>query len=378
MGTRKKILFVSDIDLSKSNYAGNKNALLSLACYLGKNNEISLLNLHRNKSSSNCFSNVIHVPRYLNAIKRRVSSILGIPQKMISYKSSIFLSFITKILDIIYDYDYVFVEYLELHSAVRFIDYNKRVCDLHDLMHLRKQSFLKGGLDISVGLNVDSKEEADLINFFSKVLVIQEKEYEHLKSMGISSELILAKRSALDTQNHMPHCSSKEHDYFYLGFIGNSADFNIDALSYIYEVLWPALSNNKKIKLYVAGSVGSKITADLPIGIEYIGFVDDLSDFYGNIDLLINPIRFGSGLKTKNIESFSYGVPVLTTLCGAEGMESMLGRGLDTFYDEYEFVKKIEKISSSKISNNDIKMAYEELFGAKVCYKALEDSIYGI
>ncbi|EGU8351400.1 hypothetical protein GIU28_25095, partial [Vibrio parahaemolyticus] len=75
MGTRKKILFVSDIDLSKSNHAGNKNALLSLASYLGENNEVSLLNLHRNKSSSSCFSNVIHVPRYLNAIKRRILGI---------------------------------------------------------------------------------------------------------------------------------------------------------------------------------------------------------------------------------------------------------------------------------------------------------------
>ncbi|WP_217511440.1 glycosyltransferase [Vibrio metschnikovii] len=378
MGIRKKILFVSDIDLSKFNHAGNKNALLSLASYLGENNEISLLNLHRNKPSPDCFSNVIHVPRYLNAIKRRVFRILGIPQKMISYKSSVFLSFITKILDVIYEYDYIFVEYLELYSAVRFIDYNKRVCDLHDLMHLRKQSFLKGGLAISAGLNVNFKEEAKLVNVFSKVLVIQEKEYEHLKSMGINSELILAKRAALNSKYHMPHCGSKGHDYFHLGFIGNSADFNIDALSYIYEVLWPALSGHKRIKLYVAGSVGKKISDNLPNGVEYMGFVDDLADFYGNIDLLINPIRFGSGLKTKNIESFSYGVPVLTTYCGAEGMESMLGRGLDIFYDECEFVKKIEKISSSKISNIDIKMAYEELFGAKVCYKALEDSLYGI
>ncbi|EJG0540616.1 glycosyltransferase family 4 protein, partial [Vibrio parahaemolyticus] len=375
MGTRKKILFVSDIDLSKSNHAGNKNALLSLASYLGENNEVSLLNLHRNKSSSSCFSNVIHVPRYLNAIKRRILGIFGIPQKMMSYKSSIFLSFITKILDFMYDYDYVFVEYLELHSAVRFIDYNKRVCDLHDLMHLRRESFLKGGLGISAGLNINSQEEAKLVNIFSRVLVIQEKEYEHLKSMGINSELILAKRAALNSKNHMIHCDSEERDCFHIGFIGNSADFNIDALSYIYEVLWPALSDLKRIKLYIAGSVGNQVSVDLPVGVVYMGFVDDLSEFYGNIDLLINPIRFGSGLKTKNIESFSYGVPVLTTRCGAEGMESMLGRGLDIFCDEYEFSSKIEKISSSKISNDDIKMAYEELFGAKVCYKALEDSI---
>ncbi|MFG0454075.1 glycosyltransferase [Shewanella mangrovisoli] len=378
MNVSKKILFVSDIDLSDKNHAGNKNALLSLASYLGEKNEVHLLNLHRHKSNPACFQKTVYFPRYLNVIKRKIFSFVCDSQKMSSYKSSLLLSLITKILDLVYNYDYVFVEYLELHSSIKFIKYNKRVCDLHDLMHLRKESFHNGGLKIAPGLNVDAREEVDLINLFAKVLVIQDKELEHLRTFDIRSELILAKRSAIKEKSYLEQSRIECNSYFSIGFIGNTADFNIDALEYIYDFLWPRLAEEKNIKLYIAGSVGNKVLCGSSERIECMGFVDNLSLFYNRIDLLINPIRFGSGLKTKNIESFSYGVPVLTTQCGAEGMLTMLGNGLEVFNDEEDFLSKIELIRKARPSRKDIQNCYEKFFGAKACYGKLEESIYDI
>ena len=41
--------------------------------------------------------------------------------------------------------------------------------------------------------------------------------------------------------------------------------------------------------------------------------------FYLNIDVVVNPIEFGSGLKIKNVEAIAYGKPLITTPHGANG-----------------------------------------------------------
>jgi len=54
--------------------------------------------------------------------------------------------------------------------------------------------------------------------------------------------------------------------------------------------------------------------------LEIIDHVDDLIEFYKKIGLLVAPIFSGSGTRIKIIESLSYGVSVLTTEVGAEGI----------------------------------------------------------
>ena len=56
------------------------------------------------------------------------------------------------------------------------------------------------------------------------------------------------------------------------------------------------------------------------------GHVTDLSAFYGRTRVVIAPIRFGAGVKVKTVQALQYGVPVVSTSCGAEGIETY---GLD-------------------------------------------------
>ena len=63
-------------------------------------------------------------------------------------------------------------------------------------------------------------------------------------------------------------------------------------------------------------------------GVLSIGPVETIDVFWPNIDIAINPIRFGSGLKIKNVEALAYGLPLLTTPIGAEGLEAASPLGL--------------------------------------------------
>jgi glycosyltransferase involved in cell wall biosynthesis len=50
------------------------------------------------------------------------------------------------------------------------------------------------------------------------------------------------------------------------------------------------------------------------------GFVPDPSTFFREAMVFVAPLRYGAGLKGKVIHAMSYGVPVVTTDIGAEGL----------------------------------------------------------
>jgi len=79
-------------------------------------------------------------------------------------------------------------------------------------------------------------------------------------------------------------------------------------------------------------TIGEKIE-DLPVlgktneikslsckNIEVTGYVEDLNQIYASARIAVAPIRYGAGVKGKIVNSLSYGIPVVTTSVGLEGM----------------------------------------------------------
>lgn len=52
------------------------------------------------------------------------------------------------------------------------------------------------------------------------------------------------------------------------------------------------------------------------------GYLENLDDFYEEMDLIISPITFGTGLNIKTVEALVRGVPVISTGIGFKGIES--------------------------------------------------------
>jgi glycosyltransferase involved in cell wall biosynthesis len=55
-------------------------------------------------------------------------------------------------------------------------------------------------------------------------------------------------------------------------------------------------------------------------GVEVAGGVADVGPWYGDCDIVVCPVRSGSGTRIKILEAMSYGRPVVTTTLGAEGV----------------------------------------------------------
>jgi glycosyltransferase involved in cell wall biosynthesis len=100
---------------------------------------------------------------------------------------------------------------------------------------------------------------------------------------------------------------------------------NKDAAQWLTAAIWPKIKevlskHNKKGTLSIVGPG----TDQLSIGdetIECIGEVDDIVDAYNKHDILLAPLRAGSGTKFKVLESASVGNLVITTDVGSEGLD---------------------------------------------------------
>ena len=96
---------------------------------------------------------------------------------------------------------------------------------------------------------------------------------------------------------------------------------NVDAVNRLISILPEIIENNPDAKLHIAGSETDKLNTS-SASISKDGFIEDVHDYAINKGVMVSPITSGSGVKIKVLEMLSYGVPVITTTKGSEGLES--------------------------------------------------------
>ena len=181
-----------------------------------------------------------------------------------------------------------------------------------DLSHLSTD--LERALDFMVR-EVASYRAADL------VLAITEDDRKGLIEMVPDLQVELLPMTA-DT-----HVSSRgfddRSDFVFLANFDNLA--NRDATAWFCGEIWPRMRKRMpQAKLYLAGN---NIPAELGKGggIEILGHVADLESMLEKYRVFVSPIRFGTGIKTKNLTALANGIPLITTTIGAEGMSLIDG-----------------------------------------------------
>ena len=95
---------------------------------------------------------------------------------------------------------------------------------------------------------------------------------------------------------------------------------NADAVHFFAREVLPLVRESLPgVELFVAGG-------DAPAefggyeGVRVLGYVPDLDPLYARSRVFVAPLRFGAGMKGKVGDALSYGLPVVTTAVGAEGM----------------------------------------------------------
>jgi glycosyltransferase involved in cell wall biosynthesis len=99
---------------------------------------------------------------------------------------------------------------------------------------------------------------------------------------------------------------------------------NEDAALWLLREIWPRVQARVPgARLTIAGADPTEAlrrAADRAEGVEVTGRVESLAPYYLRASVAVAPMRFGAGVKLKAVTAMLWGVPVVATSVGAEGV----------------------------------------------------------
>ncbi len=216
----------------------------------------------------------------------------------------------------LFDIDAVWMNYVWHSKLLEAVPgHVLKVIDTHDKFADRFRLLEANGDRAYVWFSCSEADEKAYLNRADAVVAIQEEEASYFRSLTDAGVLTL---------KHIERSRFLDKNYSALktiGFIGSNIAINRKALNGFLEAFYRSSRYRDAIEVVVAGSVCGAVTAAYP-GVTLLGEVEDLEGFYESVDLIVNPLTFGTGLKIKSVEALAYGVPVVSTRIGFEGIES--------------------------------------------------------
>ncbi len=194
-----------------------------------------------------------------------------------------------------------------------------KILDTHDKFSGRRQLLEANGIQKEFFYTTEDQERIAL-DRADLVWAIKEEEAEFFRGLT---------RTPVVTLPHVEPRSQPERqrdpaddDYLVVGMIGARNNINrINAERFASEALPLFRRQLAPIKLRLAGgmcddlqSLGSRA------GIDLMGRLEDVADFYRAVDVVLVPMSFSTGLKIKAIEAFAVGLPIVAHRHAVEGI----------------------------------------------------------
>lgn len=123
---------------------------------------------------------------------------------------------------------------------------------------------------------------------------------------------------------------------------------NAKAMLYFCGNIWPILkSKYPELKLTIIGKnpPAQLQTFDKPDNdINILGYVEDIRPHIKRSKVFICPIMEGGGTRIKILDAFSQGIPVVSTIVGAEGLDLVKGKHILLADTVQEFVDRVSDL----------------------------------
>ena len=111
-------------------------------------------------------------------------------------------------------------------------------------------------------------------------------------------------------------------------FVGGTHPPNADGLAFFLREVYPLIRKiDPSIRFTVGGEVRKERLKGLDLeGVEFTGYLQDLRPLYEKARVFVAPLRYGAGIKGKILEAMTFGLPVVTTGIGGEGIGLLDGK----------------------------------------------------
>ena len=134
-------------------------------------------------------------------------------------------------------------------------------------------------------------------------------------------------------------------------FIGSSQHPpNADAVLHLVRHIMPALrAGGIGETLFVIGERTSQEVRDLQCAdVRVLGHVEDIAPYFHRARCMVVPLRYGAGIKGKIGTAFAYGLPVISTAVGVEGMDLAADRDYLHAEAAPDWVRQIRRLAQDQ------------------------------
>lgn len=202
----------------------------------------------------------------------------------------------------------------------------KIIFDTVDLQFLResRQAEVEGKKNILVEAEESKQLELQLARLSDVTWVVSPIEREILSKEDPSLRVDVV--SNIHIINGCLNPFSERKGILFLGGFAHMP--NVDGVKWFVEEIFPLIKEEiPDLTFYIVGNEPPyDITSLNSQDIIVTGYVEDLSPYFNSCKVFVSPLRYGAGVKGKINQSMSYGLPVVTTSIGAEGMALVDGK----------------------------------------------------
>ena len=215
-------------------------------------------------------------------------------------------------------FEVVFCEYIFQSKILElFPPQSIKIIDTHDRFGDRANLLQRNGIAPDF-FYTSNEQEAIGLNRADIVIAIQEDEASYYRSISKAKVAVV---SHIVPESHWQWGMAKDPDKpLRIGYFGSGNSFNRKSVARFIS----AYCQNKELmaesELIFAGSICDRLELPPEVNHTLMGRINGIEDFYRAVDTAINPMIAGTGLKIKTVEAMNFGLPIISTVSGSDGL----------------------------------------------------------
>lgn len=256
-----------------------------------------------------------------------------------------------------------YIEFIRNNSKSKIIYYTH---DLHFVREKRSYELHGNEWNLKESIRLE-RVEKNIFNAVDIILTPSESEKYIIKSMTNKGKVLTIPPYIYSSSQMMARVrdfESRKNIMFLGGFAHQP---NVDAVEWFLNDIFPLIRERlPSVEFNIVGSGANEYFKNIEInGVNLIGYVENLTDVFQDTKVFVAPLRYGAGVKGKIVSSLLYGVPVVTTSVGNEGIELVNGEQIyvaDSAEGIADYVVKLYTESDvwNRISTSSMHIIHEK------------------
>ena len=265
------------------------------------------------------------------------------------------------------NFDICVVNYAFFSKLFEFIPSSTlKILDTHDRLSGRKDLLEKQGLK-SDFFFTSREEENKALDRSDIILSISRDEANYFRENTSNTVIWMGHKYTTTTEKNFHQKKGKraERNKLKLGFIGSKNQVNTKS---IYDFVKFASNywgeKNQSLEIIVAGNCAEILSEFNNCSwLNLLGVIDNIDEFYSNIDCIIIPLFFGTGQKIKTVEALTYEIPIFGAEHSFGGIKTNFKshkiNSLREFFEQIDFViKRPETLKEMKTQTQKVLRDY--------------------